>query len=185
VYQASEKQVMVIIRLVKKAQRGDADAYLELFRRYEADLYRTAYVYLNHPDDALDAVQETAYRSFKSIASLKEPKYFKTWLIKIAIRCSLDILKKRGQTVRLDPAIAEQIIAEDAQDVQLQLTLHEMLNGLGEDEKNVILLRFFHGYTIRETAEMLDIPLGTAKTVLYRALKLLRKRSEEDDIDEP
>lgn len=57
----------VIIRTVRKAQRGNDKAFLKLFQQYEEDLYRIAYVYVKNKDDALDVVQETAYLSFKKI----------------------------------------------------------------------------------------------------------------------
>ncbi|WP_306220574.1 sigma-70 family RNA polymerase sigma factor [Cohnella sp. WQ 127256] len=90
---------MEIIDLVKRAQRGDGIAYLELYQQYEDDIYRTAYVYLGNQEDALDVVQETAYRSYKFIGKLKEPQHFKTWLIKITISCAIDLLRKRKKEV--------------------------------------------------------------------------------------
>ena len=77
-----------MLNLIKKAQKGNDKAFLTLFQQYEQDIYRTAFVYVKNQSDALDVVQETAYRSFKSIKDLKEPKYFKTWLIRIAISCA-------------------------------------------------------------------------------------------------
>ena len=80
------KGVVEINRLVKKAQKGDDRAFIKLFQRYEADIYRMAYVYVKNESDALDVVQEVAYRAFKKIETLKDPDYFKTWLIKITIK---------------------------------------------------------------------------------------------------
>ncbi|MEW8987886.1 MAG: sigma factor, partial [Bacillus sp. (in: firmicutes)] len=64
-----------MLSLIKKAQRGNDKAFLELFQQYEQDLYRMAYIYVKNQSDAMDVVQETAYKSFKSINELKEPKY--------------------------------------------------------------------------------------------------------------
>ncbi|BAK16228.1 DNA-directed RNA polymerase specialized sigma subunit, sigma24 homolog [Solibacillus silvestris StLB046] len=85
---------MNIGRLVKKAQKGNDKAYLELFQKYEADIYRMAYVYVKNKNDALDVVQEVAYQSFKNISTLNKPEYFKTWLMKITINCSLTVINK-------------------------------------------------------------------------------------------
>jgi RNA polymerase sigma-70 factor, ECF subfamily len=168
-----------IIDLVNKAQKGNEGAYTELFKQYEAVIYRTAYVYLENKDDALDAVQETAYRSFKLITTLKEPKYFKTWLTRIAIRCSIDILRKRKNSVALT---AEHEVSSfestGDEDIPLSVTLQDLIDQLDEDEKSVILLRYYRDFTINEVAETLGIALGSAKTVLYRALKKLRKQWE-------
>ena len=62
---------MKLERLVKKAQKGNDQAYLMLFQQYEADIYRMAYVYVKNKDNALDVVQEVAYQSFKTITTLK------------------------------------------------------------------------------------------------------------------
>ncbi|WP_409341529.1 RNA polymerase sigma factor [Paenibacillus sp. MBLB4367] len=174
---------MNIIELVKKAQNGDQAAFMTLFEQYEQDIYRIAYVYLNHQEDAMDVVQETAYRSFKAISRIKEPHYFKTWLIRIAITSSLDSLRKRKKTLRLAPDFGEWLeTGEEAEDIPLSITLKDLIDSLDEEEKQVIVLRFYQDYTIKETAEIAEIPLGTAKTILYRALSKLRKRAKEDDL---
>jgi len=175
---------MKIIELVRRAQRGDGVAYLELYRQYEEDIYRTAYVYLSHQEDALDVVQETAYRSYKFIHKLKEPRYFKTWLIKIAISCSIDLLRKRKREVQWKPEYYDSISAIDEGDIPLSLSLQDIIDSLVVEEKHVIILRFYYDYSIREVAEIMDIPLGTGKTLLYRALRKLRKRVEGEDIYE-
>ncbi|CAM5215487.1 hypothetical protein UACE39S_06032 [Ureibacillus acetophenoni] len=58
-----------IIHLVKKAQKGDDQAFLMIFQHYQEDLYRMAYVYVKNQEEALDVIQEVAYQSFKSINS--------------------------------------------------------------------------------------------------------------------
>ncbi|WP_229593866.1 RNA polymerase sigma factor [Rossellomorea vietnamensis] len=169
-----------IDRLVKKAQKGDDKAFLKLFKQYEEDIYRMAYVYVKNENDALDVVQEVAYRAFKNIETLKNPAYFKTWLIKIAITTALNILKKNKKVVQLKPEYEEMIGLED-QDTLLSITLHELLEKLSDDEKSVVTLRFYEGYSFKEIAEIAEIPLGTAKTILYRALEKLRKHIREAD----
>ncbi len=63
-----------MIRLVHKAQKGNEKAFLKLFQQYEEDIYRMAFVYVKNESDALDVVQEVAYRSFKKINTLKNPE---------------------------------------------------------------------------------------------------------------
>ena len=174
---------MKIIRLVNKAQKGDDKAFLKLFQKYEEDIFRMAYVYVKNESDALDVVQEVAYHSFKKINTLKNPEYFKTWLIKIAINCSLDLVRKNKKVVQLNPEYEEFIGSED-EDVPLSVTLQELLDQLNEDEKSVVILRFYEGYSFKEIADLLNIPLGTAKSVLYRALNKLRKKYKEAHICE-
>jgi RNA polymerase sigma-70 factor (ECF subfamily) len=159
--------------LVKKAQKGDDSAYLELFRQHEELIYRMAFIYVKNQEDALDIVQETAYRSFKSIKTLKHPKYFKTWLTKIAISCSLNLLRQRTKVIQFEPQKVDLLQTEN-EDVTLSIMLDDVIEKLDATEKSIILLRFYQDYTIKDAAEMLELPLGTAKTVLYRALDKLR-----------
>nr|WP_097160261.1 sigma-70 family RNA polymerase sigma factor [Bacillus oleivorans] len=167
-------------RLVEKAQIGNHRAFLKLFSEYEKDIYRAAFVYVKNQADALDVVQETAYRSFKSIKNLKEPKYFKTWLFRIAISCSIDILRKQKKVVPFIPEVQEALLQDEEEDLPLTLSLQDLITLLENEEKDVIILRFYHDYTLKEVAETLEIPLGTAKTILYRALKKLRKEWKGD-----
>ena len=134
-------------------------------------------------NDALDVVQEVAYLSFKKIHTLENPEYFKTWLIKIAINCSINLVKKNEKVIQLKPNYEDFICLED-EDVSLSITLQELLDQLNEDEKSVIILKFYEGYSFKEIADLLNIPLGTAKSVLYRALNKLRKKFKEADIYE-
>jgi RNA polymerase sigma-70 factor, ECF subfamily len=173
-----------LLNLVKKAQKGNHKAFLALFQQYEQDIYRTAFVYLKNQSDALDVVQETAYRSFKSIKNLKEPEYFKSWLIRIAISCAIDLLRMQKNVVQLKPEFQEFISGDVNEDIDLEMTVRDLIERLNEDEKSVIILRFYEGLTIKEVSETLDIPLGSAKTVLYRALNKLRKDLKGDGIYE-
>ncbi|MEK4386299.1 sigma-70 family RNA polymerase sigma factor [Solibacillus sp. FSL R5-0449] len=165
-------------RLVKKAQKGNDKAYLELFQQYEADIYRMAYVYVKNKNDALDVVQEVAYQSFKNIRTLNKPEYFKTWLMKITINCALNVINKNKKVVPLIPQF-EVHTEEGVEDIAMSLSLRELMDILQEDEKSVILLKYYNDRTLKEISDILDIPLGTAKSILYRALNKLRQNLKE------
>ncbi|MGP7817008.1 sigma-70 family RNA polymerase sigma factor [Niallia sp. 01092] len=113
--------MITIYNLVKKAQKGDEKAYITLFQQYEEDLYRIAYVYVRNKNDALDIVQETAYKSFSKLKSLKKPEYFKTWLIKIAINSAISFLRKEQKVVPMKTENTEFISSND-KDLSLHLT---------------------------------------------------------------
>jgi len=120
---------MDIVHLVEKAQQGSETAYLELFQKHEEMIYRMAFVYVRNQEDALDIVQETAYRSFKSIKSLRQPKHFVTWLTKIAINCSVNLLKQRRKIVQFYPNKLNAFYTEN-EDIHLSLTLDDLLDNL-------------------------------------------------------
>ena len=169
---------MKLERLVKKAQKGNEKAFLMLFQQYEADIYRMAYIYVKNKDDALDLVQEVAYQSFKTISTLKKPEYFKTWLMKITINCALNLINKNKKVIPLNSNF-EVLTGSEDEDIALTLSLHMLIDTLKEDEKSVILLKYYDDRTLKEISEILDIPLGTAKSVLYRALDKLRQNLKE------
>ncbi|GHI00121.1 sigma-70 family RNA polymerase sigma factor [Neobacillus kokaensis] len=173
-----------MLNLIKKAQNGNDKAFLTLFQKYEQDIFRTAFIYVKNQSDALDVVQETAYRSFKSIKNLKEPKYFKTWLIRIAISCAIDLLRKQKNVIQMRTEFEEFISRDINEDIDLEMTVRDLIERLNEDEKSVIILRFYEGLTIKEVSETLEIPLGTAKTILYRAIDKLRKDLKGDGLYE-
>ncbi|WP_241747074.1 sigma-70 family RNA polymerase sigma factor [Lysinibacillus sphaericus] len=175
-----ERGETTIIRLVKKAQKGNDEAFLTLFQQYEVEIYRVAYVYVKNKEDALDVVQEVAYQSFKKIDTLNNPEYFKTWLMKITMNCAINLIKKNSKVVLIRPEY-EEFIETEEEDIPLALSLQDLIDGLTVEEKSVVLLRFYQNHTFKEIAELLDMPLGTAKSVLYRAIKKLRNKYFEGD----
>lgn len=171
------------IRLVKKAQKGNDKAFLKLFQQFEKDIYRMAYVYVKNQEDALDVVQEVAYQAFLKIDTLKKPEYFKTWLFKITINCAINLVNKNKNVIYLKPEY-EEFVGSENENIPLSITLQELMNALQENEKSVILLKFYRGHTLKEISEILEIPLGTAKSIYYRAIKKLRKNVWEAGNDE-
>jgi RNA polymerase sigma-70 factor (ECF subfamily) len=152
-----------------------------LFQAYEEEIYRMAFIYVKNANDALDVVQETAYKSFKTISKLKEPRYFKTWLIRIAIHSSIDLLRQRKKVLHLFPRVEETLFVEEEEHISLTVSLYDLLNLLSEEEKSVVMLKYYQEYTLREIADILNIPVGTAKTILYRSLKKMRKNWKGGD----
>ncbi|OZM57975.1 RNA polymerase [Lottiidibacillus patelloidae] len=174
---------MTVLKLVKKAQKGNDKAFLKLFQSHEEDIYRMAYVYVKNENDALDVVQEVAYKAFKSIHTLKQPQYFKTWLLKITIASAINVIKKNKKVIPLKKEY-DGLFREEGKDIPLHLTLHDLIQRLNEDEKSVIILKYYQEHTFQEIAELLDIPLGTTKSLLYRALTKLRDDIKKEDLYE-
>ena len=97
----SEKQEKA---LVKKAMRGSPKAFGDLIEAQQEYLYRMAYLYVRQEADALDVVQESILKAYKSLKTLREPEYFRTWLTKIRTCCESESrrpLWQRGRTCPL------------------------------------------------------------------------------------
>ena len=175
--------MVFINNLVKKARKGDEKAFLTLFQHYEEDIYRIAYVYVKNKNDALDIVQETAYKAISQIQTLKNPEYFKTWLIRITINCAINLVKKEKKIVPFKSEYTEYNIS-NANDCALRLTLRDLIERLNENEKSVVVLKYFYNYTFSEISKIVDLPMGTVKSLLYRSLEKLRIQLNKEDIYE-
>ncbi|WNB91719.1 sigma-70 family RNA polymerase sigma factor [Bacillus sp. NEB1478] len=160
---------------VKKAIKGDDEAFLQLIQAYKIDLYKTALSYLRNEEEALEAIQEVTYRSYKSIRKLKEPSFFKTWLIRIMINYCNDQLKKRKRLVLNDELLDVQAVSENYTEMELK----DAMLGLDDRSREILTLKYFHDLKINEIASSMQCPEGTVKTWLNKALKALRSKLEE------
>lgn len=162
---------------VKKAIKGDRQAFLDLIEPQKDKLYKIAYTYVKNENDALDVIQETMFKAYTSVDRLKKPKYFDTWLVKILINVSITILNRNKNTTYLEESTISSY--NNLDEHENKLDLENELKKLDKKYREVIVLRYFKDFTIKEIAEILDIPLGTAKTNLYRGLESLRRAMEE------
>lgn len=147
------------------------------WRAYELKerLYRTARLYLASDNLALDAVDEAVYKGLLACKKLKQPEYFNTWLTRILINVCNDELRRRGRETALNE------LPETAAQQFDALPLKEAVERLPRELRAVIVLRYFAGHTLAETAQILDLPQGTAATRQRRALALLRLELTEGD----
>lgn len=158
---------------VKRAINGDEDAFISLIDKQKEKLYRIAYAYVKNEQEALDIVSETVYKAYISIDTLKKPKYFNTWLTKILINISINTVNKSKKFIYLE----EGILANDSVNYDNKAEQIDMLNEvekLDPKYKDVIILKYYDDLTVKEIAQVLEIPIGTVKTYLNRGLKSLR-----------
>ena len=149
----------------------------EYARRAEAlkeRLYRTAVLYLDSESAAVDAVDEAVYKGFCAYRKLRQPQFFDTWLTRILINVCNSELRRRKRELSVDE------LPETAQEQFDALPLKEALRRLPKDLREVIVLRYFTGLTLEETARTLDIPRGTVSTRQKKALSLLRLDLADD-----
>lgn len=134
-------------------------------------LYRMARMYLGSEADALEAVDEGVYQALKHLKKLRQPEFFETWLTRIVLnQCHRELRRRR----RFSPEGEEALPDTAGPDQYDSLPLKEAVRRLPEALRAVVVLRYFAGYTLEETAAALDIPRGTAATRQRRALELLR-----------
>ncbi|MFC4323270.1 sigma-70 family RNA polymerase sigma factor [Litchfieldia salsa] len=162
------------LTLIKKAINGNKECLEELLIIHGDQLYRTAYLYVRNREDALDVVQETSYKAFLSISQLKNEAFFLTWLTKILINCSYDILRKSKKELPLNSVIELTLDGKSERRAET-LDLLEAINTLNENHKNAIILFYFHDLPIGEIAKVMNLPENTIKTHLRRGKERLKK----------
>lgn len=168
-----ELKLMKELNLIKKAIKGNKECLEELLVINGDQLYRTAYLYVRNREDALDVVQETSYKAFLSIGHLKNEEFFLTWLTKILINCSYDVLKKNKKVLPLNNMI--ELIADKRDKREEILDLLDAINKIDKKYKNAIILFYFHDLPISEVAKVMNIPESTVKTYLSRGKDRLKK----------
>ncbi|WP_083584377.1 sigma-70 family RNA polymerase sigma factor [Bacillus weihaiensis] len=162
------------IDIVKRAINGENDAFLDIIHSYKVDLYKTAYAYLKNEDQALEAIQEVTFRAYQEIGKLREPAYVKTWIIRMMMNYCVDILKKNRRLVASDEFLDWQGELDDYSFLEIE----EAMGRINENERQLLLLKYFHDLKIKDIALMLQVPEGTVKTRLYKSLKSLRSQIE-------
>ncbi len=155
--------------LVRRARKKDTDAFSELIQMYSADMYKVAYAILLNNEDSADAIQDAIFACWQTIDSLKNVRYFKTWMTRILINKCYDILSLRKREVVSEDR--EESSVENSYNVEFE----EALQSIDEKYRAVIVLYYSEGYGIREIASLLDLPANTVSTRLRRGREKLKE----------
>ena len=150
---------------VLMAQKGSKDAFMRLIKNSELSMYRVAKSFLKSNPDCADAIQETVLKAYQTIASLREPRYFKTWLIRILINECKQILKFKNRVIPIE----DLIIQSQQRDVFEQAEVLEAVDSLEDELRTIVVLYYFEDLPLQEVARVLEIPEGTVKSRLSRA----------------
>lgn len=143
----------------------------------EGRLHRISYGLLRNAQDQQDAVQEAVLKAWQKICSLRDERFFATWLTRILINECYNLLSARKGAVPLD---AVQEIPSAAGEANREL--RDAVLALDEKLRLPVLLHYMEGYRVREIAEILKLPEGTVKTRLARAKREMKKHLEEERI---
>jgi len=161
--------------LVLLAQSGDRAALEQLLRDIHAPLRR--YISgLVGADFADDVLQETALQIFRKLPFLREPSVFRPWTYRIASRIAFSQLKRARRWEPLDAAPPDELAALNSNLPALpDEAFLSLLNLVSPSSRAVLLLRYQHDLSLEETAAVLEIPIGTAKSRLHYGVSTLRK----------
>lgn len=176
--------------LVAAFQGGDAAAFDVLVRRWERKIQGAVYRLLRSEEEAQDVCQEAFLKAFRGLGSFRGQAKFSSWLYQIALNLCRDRMRrKKGKTwVSLDeigetaatargPSVLELVETGD-----LSRRVVAAMSSLPDEQREVIVLKEYEGRTFPEIAQILDVPVSTVKTRLYRGLTQLRRRLEQQGV---
>lgn len=178
------------LALIRQVQAGDRDAFRVLVERHSQALFRTAFRMTGNESDAEEIVQETFLRAYKAIGRFESRSTVSTWLTKIAINCSLDLIAQRkpsqpltgenddGEEMALqiasnNPSPERQVLSDE-----VRQRVAGAMGQLTSAERTAFVLRHFEGRSVEEIGNVLEIKAGATKNTIFRAVQKLRRALE-------
>lgn len=181
--------------LIKGALKGNTDAFESIVYKYEKMIYSLAYRMFNNKEDAADITQEVFIKLYKSLDRVSDRPNLKAWLYRVAYNTSIDEIRRRKgaeilssdeeltdrgesyiSTIKSDaPTPEENTVSKEKSEI-----LINALNSLGENHRQLLILRDISCLSYNEIAEITDKSLGTVKSGISRARKSLRDILEKN-----
>lgn len=154
-------------QLVIKAQKEkDSEAFILLMEQNRQSMLKVAKSYLNNEEDVADVIQDTILTCYEKLDTLKNPIFFKTWLIRIVINKCKDRLRQNRELCLLEDCMTPSYTNERSES---DTTFTELMNSLDEKYRTILVLYYVEGYNTKEIARLLGLNLHTVKTRLARA----------------
>ena len=168
--------------LVERAQHGDEDAFAALAAASVDRSYALAYRILRDPHRAQDATQQVFLNAWQNLPTLRDPDLFEAWLYRLVVRaCYTEARGDRRWTARVALIPMDTATAPDAAvSIVDRDELERGFRRLSPEQRAVIVLHHYLGYPLTEIAATLEIPVGTARSRLHYATRLLRAAIEAD-----
>ena len=167
-----------------QARQGNQTAWEALMRAHQEPVFRLAYLLLGDPDEAEDITQETFLRAYKSLAGFDTERPLRPWLLRIASNLAHNRHRSFGRYIsaltrfaQQDPSRIESTIPNPEDNGQ---ALWQAVRRMTKPFQEVVYLRYFLEMSENEMADVLEVPAGTVKSRLHRALSRLRGIIERD-----
>jgi RNA polymerase sigma-70 factor (ECF subfamily) len=174
-------------QLIAAARAGDSEAFGRLVERYQDRLYNSLVRVLGSAEDARDAVQEAFVQAYLKLDTFRGSAAFYTWLYRVAFNLAMSHARKRRPRTSLDEAKEsfgrEPVDGQPTPDMhlvrreQVQL-VQTALAALGTEYRQILVLRELEGCRYDQIAEILELPIGTVRSRLFRAREQLREQLE-------
>jgi RNA polymerase sigma-70 factor (ECF subfamily) len=160
--------------LVNACLDGEKAAFVELVGRYERSVRAIALDILRDYHAVGDASQESFVRAYEKLPGLRKAEAFGPWLMKITRRCALDMAQQKQRQAPPETRVASVIENPDGRLDEEKQKLLAAVAGLPKVERQVVMLRYFSGRSVKDVAEIVGRSVGTVTKQLSRAHKRLR-----------
>lgn len=163
--------VVKIKDLLRRAKKGDKDAFAQLMDSYRIMLYNTALLMLKNEDDVLDALQDTVLACWENLPLLRNDGYFKTWLTKILFNKCYDVLRSRSR------CFATENLPEESEesDWDTPMDVDRTMRRMPCDDQVLLSLFYYDDFSVKQIAEVLCVSEGAVRTRLTRSRDRFRR----------
>jgi RNA polymerase sigma-70 factor (ECF subfamily) len=167
---------------VLACQGGEREAFDRLVERYQRDMYRLCYRYVNNHHDANDLAQEVFLKAYRAIGRFRGASSFSTWLYRIAVNTCLNFRSsRRPDPEELPEALPDRSpgAADRLESEERSRLVRRAVAALPERQRATLILKVYHDLTHEEVAGILGSSVGTVKANLFHALANLRKQLDQ------
>ena len=177
-------------QLVERVQRGDKNAFNLLVRKYQHKVVNLVARYVNNPGDVPDVAQEAFIKAYRALPTFRGESAFYTWLYRIAVNTAKNYLTSQGRRPPSSDVEADEAEyyggGEALQEVatpenlaltdEIKRTVFAAIEALPEDLRTAITLREMEGLSYEEIAELMNCPVGTVRSRIFRAREAIDKK---------
>ena len=160
-------------------KRARENIFEEYIKGNKEKLYKISYVYLKNKDDAMDVIHESIVKAYRKLDNIKDLNNIDKWFIRLLINTSIDYIRKNSKTILMEDKDMEVLINKSKEQKD---GFNLLIENLNEELRLIIILKYFHGYKISEISEILNLKESQVKNKIHKALNLLRKEIEEEEL---
>ena len=159
---------------------SNPEAFERLVNSVRTKLYKTGMAILKNDDDVCDAIQDTLISAYKYFDTLREEKYFATWITRILINKCYDIIKKNQKVSYLNKQVEINENTAYYDEYKIDSRVEKALNSIDPDLRTTTVLYYYDDFSVEEISDILNIPAGTVKSRLARAREKLYNLLKEE-----
>lgn len=162
---------------IRLAKQGDTKVFASLYQEVYEDLYRFALYTLKNPADAQDAVSETVMDAFISIRRLRAEEAFRGWIFRIlSNKCKRKLKEYANKPAEWSEELADRLVSRDSEDTAEYIQVRILFWKLPAQDRMIIAMHLFAGYTSREIAKLLHMNENTVRSRESRAIRKMREQ---------